>query len=247
MGKRYKNPPLIEASCEFQFELDAPWDKGIEDFLYEQAHAAFPEWHQVVQMNTNITTTPETTEPQSETSPLIQFLRDDEKAIIQAGPHTLAVSHLKPYPSWSEFLALIDRAFKTYSETVNPSRIDSIKLNYINRIEIIGEDIRLGDYFEFSPFVGKRMPQSFGAFIVGIQIPFENERDILRLQSRNITVEQPHLAVIVLELSYVLMKPEEVALDDIIEWLDSAHSRIEETFEACITDQLRHIFEEVTE
>jgi uncharacterized protein (TIGR04255 family) len=43
------------------------------------------------------------------------------------------------------------------------------------------------------------------------------------------------------------MKPGEGALDDIIEWLDIAHSRIEETFEACITDQLRHIFEEVTE
>lgn len=241
------NPPLIEAICEFQFELDAPWNRDIEGSLYEKVHAAFPEWHQIAQMNTNITTTSEITEPQSEDSHLIQFLRDDEKAIIQTGPHFLAVSHLKPYPSWSEFLALIDSTFKTYREAVNPTQTDSIKLNYINRIEIIGEDIRLGDYFEFSPFIGKRMPQSFGAFIVGIQVPYENERDILRLQSRNISIEQPNLAVIMLELSYVLMKPGEGALDDITGWLNMAHSRIEETFEACITDQLRHIFEEVTE
>jgi uncharacterized protein (TIGR04255 family) len=247
MKKRYKNSPLIEATCEFQFEQDAPWNPNIEGLISEKLHATFPKWHQVAQINTFISATPEITEPLSEASHLIQFLRNDEQAIIQIGPHTLAVSHLKPYPSWSEFLALIDGTLKTYREVANPKRLDSIRLHYINRIEIIGEDIRLGDYFEFSPFVGKRMPQSFGAFIVGIQVPYENERDILRLQSRNISIEQPNLAVIILELSYVLMKPGEVALDDINGWLNMAHSRIEESFEACITDQLRNIFEEVTE
>ena len=49
----------------------------------------------------------------------------------------------------------------------------------------------------------------------------------------------------ILNLKYYLARPGDIAWNDLSEWLEVAHDRIEEAFEACITDQLRQQFEEV--
>jgi len=59
--------------------------------------------------------------------------------------------------------------------------------------------------------------------------------------------ETPATIAVILDLDYFLVKPGEVALDNVFEWVDVAHDRVEKAFEACITDQLRQRFEEVTE
>jgi uncharacterized protein (TIGR04255 family) len=38
--------------------------------------------------------------------------------------------------------------------------------------------------------------------------------------------------------------PERIYFNDVSEWLDKAHERVENAFEACITDKLRKKFEE---
>jgi len=177
----------------------------------------------------------------------MQFLREDEKALIQVGPDLVAINHLKPYPTWQEFLPLIQRGFDAYCKAAAPKGVRRIGLRYINRIEIPGQSIELEDYFEFRPFVGSQLPQDFGPFIVGIQVPYEDSRDTLRLQLANASVETPNTVAVMLDLDYFLARPGEVPLDDVFEWVDVAHNRVEEAFEACITDRLRQMFEEVRE
>lgn len=55
------------------------------------------------------------------------------------------------------------------------------------------------------------------------------------------------MLAVMLDLDYFLAKPGQVALDDLLEWVEAAHSRVEKVFEACITDRLRQMFEEVPE
>ncbi len=176
----------------------------------------------------------------------MQFLREDEKALIQVDRDLLAVNHLKPYPTWQEFLPLIQQGFDAYCQIANPKGILRIGLRYINRIEVPGQRIELEDYLEFRPFVGSKLPQDFGSFIVGIQVPYERSRDILRLQLTNAATQTPSLVAAVLDLDYFLAQPNQVGIDNVFEWVELAHTHVEEAFEACITDRLRQMFEEVT-
>jgi len=245
MGRRYKNPPIVEALCEFRFEPSLPWDLAIPGLVYERVRDNFPKRRQVRALETSISAGHDGVEQQVRTTDRMQFLREDEKALIQVGPDLLAVNHLRPYPTWQEFLPLIQRGLDAYCKTAAPKGIRRIGLRYINRIEIPGQGIELEDYFEFRPFVGPQLPQDLGTFIVGIQVPYEDLRDTLRLQLANVSIETLDTVALMLDLDYFLARPGEVPLDNVFEWVNVAHSRIEEAFEACVTDRLRQMFEEV--
>ncbi|HID61454.1 MAG TPA: TIGR04255 family protein [Anaerolineae bacterium] len=247
MGRKYKNPPIVEALCEFQFESNSPWDLVMPGLIYEKVQDTFPRRRQAKQLTVDISASPEGIEQQVRTTDRMQFLREDEKVLIQVGPHFMAVNHLKPYPSWQEFLPLIKRGLRAYCDVASPRSIHRVGLRYINRIEVADQRIELEDYFEFRPFVGPNLPQDFGPFIVGIQVPYEGSRDILKLELTNASSEMPDTVAMILDFDYFLVKPGEVALNNVFEWLDIAHNRIEEAFEACITERLRQMFEEVTE
>jgi uncharacterized protein (TIGR04255 family) len=247
MGKKYKNPPIVEALCEFRFDPSSPWDLAIPGLLYEKVRDEFGKRRLVKAIETSFSGGPTGIEQQVRSSDRMQFLRDDEKALIQVGPNLLSTNHLKPYPTWQEFFPIIRQAFDAYFQVASPKGLQRVGLRYINRIEIPGKSIELEDYFEFRPFIGPRLPQRFGPFITGIQIPYEDSRDHLRLEIANATVEKPDEVGVMLDLDFFLAQPDGLSMNNVFDWIEVAHSRVEEAFEACITDRLREIFEEVRE
>jgi uncharacterized protein (TIGR04255 family) len=247
MGKRYRNPPVIEALCEFRFEPSAPWDLAIPGLVYEKIREGFPKRRQAKVFEVSLAAGPTGVEQRVLPTDRMQFLREDEKALIQVDRDLLAVNHLRPYPTWQEFLPLIRQGFDAYRQVASPKGVRRIGVRYINRIEIPGQRLELEDYFEFRPFVGLNLPQEFGPFIVGIQASFENSRDSLRLQMASAAIEAPDTVAFMLDLDYHLSQPGQVLLDNVFEWMEVAHRHVEEVFEACITSRLREMFEEVTE
>ncbi len=248
-SKKYKKPPIVEAVCEFQFEEDSSWDLVLPGLVYEKIRNTFPIRRQITRVTVGISGSPEQTDPQFEKVPFMQFLRKDEKALIQVGAHLLSVNILKPYPSWQKFLPLIKRGVDVYRDVVSPKGINRIGLRYINHIEIPGQNINLEDYLEIRPFVGLNLPQDFGPFVIGIQFPYENARDILNLQLSSLpkSTNSEDAASVILSLDYFLARPKEVAFDEVFRWVEVAHMRIEDVFEACLTDKLRQLFKEVVE
>jgi uncharacterized protein (TIGR04255 family) len=162
VSKLYKKSPIVEAVCEIQFGEESPWDPTIPGRIYERVRNTFPTLRQAERVTVNLALNPEEFGPQFGTVSLMQFLRKDEKALIQVGVNLLSVSVLKPYPSWPKFLALIKRGFNAYSDVAPPKTIRRIGLRYINQIEVPGHDIRLEDYFEFCPHIGGRTPLTGG-------------------------------------------------------------------------------------
>jgi len=124
MGRRYTKPPIIEALCELRFEPSLPWDLAIPGLLYEKVKDDFPKRRQVRAFETSVSAGPEGVEQQVRTADRMQFLREDERALIQVGPDLLAVNHLEPYPTWQEFLPLIHRGFDAYCRAADPSNFD---------------------------------------------------------------------------------------------------------------------------
>jgi uncharacterized protein (TIGR04255 family) len=247
MGKRYRNPPVIEAVCEFRFEPSVPWDLAIPGLVYEKIREGFPKRRQTKVFEVSLAGAPTGVEQRVQSIDRMQFFREDEKALIQVDRDLLAVNHLKPYPTWQDFLPLIRQGFDAYRQVANPKGVLNIGLRYINRIEIPGQRAKLEDYFEFRPFVGPNLPQEFGAFIVGIQASFENSRDNLRLQIASAAIEAPDSVALMLDLDYHLSQPGQVLLDNVFEWMEIAHGHVEETFEACITERLGEMFGQVIE
>ena len=248
-GKKYKKSPIVEAVCEFQFEENPSWDLAIPGLVYEKVRNTFPLRRQAARVTLGISTSPEEIGPHFGTTQLMQFLRKDEKALIQVGSNLISINVLKSYPSWQRFLPLIKKGVNAYREVVDPKGIQRIGLRYINHIDIPGQNIHLEDYLEFRPFVGSKLPQDFGTFVVGIQVPYEESRDVLNLQLASLprASTSSDNAAVVLSLDYVLLKPGEVPLDEVFNWIETAHGHIEDVFEASISEKLRELFKEVTE
>jgi uncharacterized protein (TIGR04255 family) len=249
VSKKYKKSPIVEAVCEFQFEEDSHWDSTIPGRVYEKVRSTFPILRQTERVTVSISATPEEFGPKFGTLSLMQFLRKDEKALIQIGTHLLSVNVFKPYPSWQKFLPLIKRGFNTYHDVAAPKGIRRIGLRYINHVEVPNHDIKLDDYFEFRPYVGQGLPQDYGTFALGIQMPYENSRDVLNLQLASLPnqISSSENAAVLLSLDYQILKSGEISLEDAFQWVEVAHRHIEDAFEACITQKLRHLFKEVKE
>ncbi|MBV9020755.1 MAG: TIGR04255 family protein [Ktedonobacteraceae bacterium] len=244
MGRRYESPPVIEALCEFKFDPDSFWDLTIPGLMYEKIQETFPRRNQVAQINAAITGNAEGIIQQFGAIPLMQFLREDGTSLVQVGQNLLTINQLKPYSSWQEFLPLIEKSLQAYKEVVHPKTVSHVALRYINRIEF-EHNIELEDYLNFRPFLGKELPQEFSVFVVGVLLPRENTRDSINLQLTTINTDAPNTISLILDINYILTKPKEVELDNLLKWVDTAHKNVEEIFEACITDKLRQIFKEI--
>jgi uncharacterized protein (TIGR04255 family) len=239
MGKKYGKPPIVEALCEFHFEPDAVWDLVMPGLAYEELRSHFPKrepWRVLDVEGRDIGF------PYSDA---IRFLREDEKAAILVGASVLSVSHLKPYPTWEEFLPMIKQGFDAYRKVVGPKSLRSVDLRYINEMEVWGGFENLQSYFNLRPFVGMSLPRETDTFIAGIQIPYAESRDILKVEIRGSGSEENGPIRATLDLDYVLLEPEKIELESIFDWVEVAHGNVEEAFEACLTESLKQTFEEM--
>ena len=244
MSRKYKNSPIVEALCEFQFIPSQPWDMTIPGLLYEKIHNEFPEKQQKMGFGLGVRPQDAGIEQKVELTQRMQFLRPDKSALVQVSPDLLTVNHLKPYSTWETFKPLILNNWEIYREIANPKGFKRIGLRYINKIEFDEGPIELSDYLAYYPFIPPKLPQTHEAFNVRIEIPYEEGRDRLLLRLASAIPEKPEAFSLVLDLDYIMAIPERVSLEQSAEWIEKAHTEVENAFEACITDNSRNIFGE---
>lgn len=245
MGKKYTDPPLIEALCEIQFSADTEWNLISPGLIYEQVRAHFPQTRPGRAIALNLSQSGQGFGQEFQVVDRVQFVRADEQALLQVGPQLLVVNHLKPYPSWEAFRPLIASALESYTRIIQPTGIHRIGLRYINRIAFPQPRIRLEDFFAIYPWLGPGFPDEHGTFIVGLQFPFAEARDALSLRLHTAAHEPDEGLAFTLDIDYFLARPGEVAVDAVMDWVEAAHTQVEQTFEASITDNLRARFGEV--
>lgn len=244
MSKRYKNPPIIEAICEFQFDPSSSWDLTVPGLLYNELRQNFPVRRERRILTQNVSETPEGPRQNITWMERMQFYNKEETALVQISPHLISINHLKPYPSWTAFLPLIERGLDAYRKIASPSQLRRVGLRYINRIELPGSRAELEDYFEFLPHLGKNLPKDYVECIVGIVIPFKDPGGLLKLQLTRATLT-PDMLPMVLDLDHFAIESDGMALDNAMGWVNRAHKNIEDTFEACITDRTRELFDRI--
>ncbi|MCR4433926.1 MAG: TIGR04255 family protein [Caldiserica bacterium] len=245
MSRKYKKPPVVEALCEFQFIPNQQWDLTVPGLIYRKVKDEFPNKQQQIGVSVQFKPTEKGLEHTVESAPpRIQFFRKDKTALIQVAQDLLVVNQLKPYPTWNAFKPVILKCFNIYKEIANPKAFKRIGLRYINIIEFDNKRIKLEDYFRYYPYVPNDLPPVQDSFIVRTEFPYEEGKERVILSLATVIPSKPNVLSILLDIDYVMATPELVPLDKVSEWLEKAHERVENVFEACITDKAREIFGE---
>ena len=250
MSKKYNNPPIVEALCEFQFITDQQWDLTIPGLIYAEIKEKFPQKQQQVGIGIQFKPTDNGgVENRVENAPpRMRFFNQDKTMLVQVGPDLLVVNQLKPYKSWNSFKPIILENLNIYRKEAGPRGFKRIGLRYINKINIKSTLVTLKNiknYLKFHPSVPMDIPQDHLNFILRTEIPCNNGRDLIVLIIGSATPEETGISSIILDLNYVLSQSDSIPIDNVESWLEEAHSSIENFFEACITDKSRKIFEEV--
>ncbi len=243
--RRYKQPPITEAVCEFRFDPSSPWDLTIPGLVYDQLRESFPNKRQASVLESETASFGAQAQVKVQASGRSQFLSADEKTIVSVGTNVLAVSRLEPYRGWQEFLPTIQHALDAYRKVSDPKGINRVGLRYVNQIHFSQPKVDLETFFNFYPFVGKKLPADFVRFVVGIETPASNGRDLLRLTMMTVPPAGETKFSVLLDLDYFLAQPASINLDEVQQWLDMAHGAVGATFEGCIRDSLRAQFGEI--
>jgi uncharacterized protein (TIGR04255 family) len=137
MAQALKNPPLIEAVCEFRLAPGSEWDWTIPGRLYDRIRREFPERSELHRIGVAVRHPPNVPSAPAliEAGPdRVQLKRPDGSAMVQVGPRMLAINHLRPYDRWEVFRDLVLQITKAYGEVATIHPLARIGLRYINQI-----------------------------------------------------------------------------------------------------------------
>ncbi len=242
---KYKNPPIVEAICEFRFSKETKWDPTIPGSVYERIKDHFPVKESKIEQQLSLKADASGLSQNFVSTPRAVMLSQDRTSLVQVGQSLLSINHLKPYAGWENFRPKIKLAYDTIRKVTDIEGIDRMALVYVDRIEIPGEDIEMEDYFNFYPYLGPELPQSHVNYMVACAFPYNDERDLCKIQlTAAMPTKKDHLASL-LTTEYFLAKKKTVSPDNALEWMEQAHTTVRELFKGSITEKLENLFKRI--
>lgn len=238
----YKNPPLVEALCEFRFNQSSPWDVTIFGNYYNRIQEEFPEKRQLQEVEMSLQDDERGITGGVKGGGIrMQFMRSDHSAMVQLAPHRLIINKLAPYESWAVFKTLVQARLSDYQHIVEQALCQRVSLRYINRFDFPRDGFTVGTYYGQSDIFPPRLYQAGDPFFLRLEIPEIGETRLL-ITMGTIEPEKPARVSVLLDIDYVMTEIPTLNEADLLAHLDQAHDQIEAVFESCLTDTLRSQF-----
>ncbi len=242
MGMIYRNPPLVEALCEFNFDESIPWDVTVVGHFYDRVRDEFPEKRQMPQVAMSLQRHEGGVRGEFRDSGVrVQFLRPDRMAMVQLASHLLVVNQLPPYRSWQSFKTFIANQLSNYLEVAPQQVVRQVGLRYINRFEFGAEGFLVARHLGLSDLLPTRLREAAAPFFLRVELP-QGSRERLVLTLGTIETERSDRVAVLLDLDHEFGAPEGLDVATLQEMLERAHQRIEDAFESFLTDDLRFEF-----
>lgn len=243
VGKlRYRNSPLVEALCEFEFSPTEEQKPSLIAELGGSLAGEYPRRQSLKTFEAQVKVNPQGVEQGLIHGEREQFLSEDGTSLVQIAPNVLTINELAPYAGWALFKPRIQNALGFYSAIVGSPSLLRISLRYINRIELHGPIIDPDEWFSFcfrEPVMGD-IPKT-ASFLVGLNYQFPpSER--LRIELASIYASSDTIGT-KLDIEYVLAGENVHHFADIGTWLEKAHDIIESAWLGSITQTLHMKFE----
>jgi uncharacterized protein (TIGR04255 family) len=134
MGEKLKSQPLIEALCEFQFNLAGSNELTPPGLFYAQVKEEFPLQTSVNEYSFQVGLGDLEGIPQFMNPQRLQLKRTDGSAMLQLSRGRLIVNRLQPYISWEDLRGLIVNAFISYISLCGEYTLQRVGLRYINHL-----------------------------------------------------------------------------------------------------------------
>ncbi len=144
LRRRYSNPPIIEALCEFHFKPGLDWNLTMPGKLHTELgddYTGKPRHQKSVELGVQFHEGSPRNVQLGEGPNRVQLVTENEKRIVGIGPNVLSVHMLRPYQDtrlhaeksgWDEFQLRIVKALETYWKVAKPEGVKRIGVRYIN-------------------------------------------------------------------------------------------------------------------
>jgi uncharacterized protein (TIGR04255 family) len=237
--RQYDHPPLIEAVCEYRFNSDA-WDWTLPGLIFQEVGQEFCKKREVAAaLRFGHPAGPRIDAGLAK----MQFLREDESALLQLSPNTLAINHVAVYPGWEKVKAELLEQLDIYREIANPASLKRIGLRYINRIVVDLDHIDVTRHFVTFPGYPKLSEEALlDSLNVQASLRFSSPPVQLNFTLTDRAVSQAgsvsDAKTYIFDLDAFAADGEVPELDDVASWLESAHKRLEDFFDASFSDEV---------
>jgi uncharacterized protein (TIGR04255 family) len=252
---KYKNAPIEEAICEFQFvpnQGNPEWDLTLPGKL--QAHDALKEYSAPSRQQNLQTLAAGNIKGQPEVSIQNMLFRvllptKDGRAILSTGHNTLGVSVLRPYEGWDKFRPRILSALDVYSGIAEQKVVSRIGLRYINRIITPAAGASSASRFlthvqttiEATSEAQAKVQGNLTA--INTRHEFETPENVkLFITHATIAPATPKTSEYILDIEVVWDRQPLDGIDQITPLIDKLHDIEGGVFETLITDEARKLF-----
>lgn len=226
---RYEKPPLIEAVCEFRFVKIGVQAVLIPGRYYERVRTEYPE----IEVKRGFGLQAGGPEVEMVTEERTVFRNPIANRLVQIGHGMLAINQLRPYIDYATFRHEVEARLNDYKAVAQPKGLAKLGLRYINRLPV-SDDQNLSAVLD----VGFKIPAAVSTnpdpYLLRLEFPYHKARERLILIVAK-AAEHREKSSVMLDLDYVLTKPEEIQETDPVKWMDTAHDTIESVFHACVT------------
>ena len=250
--RRYRNPPIEEALCEFRFTPGAGWDLTIPGKLQAalgEEYSGKPREQKAVRVGLHVQEGKPANLEYGEGLAKIQLAAKGGTRLVGVGPDTLSVHMLRPYQNtsnyrkggWEEFEPRIEAALKAYETVVEPSRIDRIGVRYINKIVIPFENVRVEEYLKCAHLELEGLPEHYANFVSRTEYVYDDKTRLLL--SCGLLGASPGSVEYLLDLDVVRQSASPIEWDESLDIARNLHDRAGSAFEAAVTDKTRELFD----
>lgn len=250
--RRYKNPPIEEAICEFHFIPGQEWNFTIPGKLHTELsneYAGRPQEQKVVQVGLETQDDKPPNLRYGEGLAKVQLVTEDGNRMIGVGPDVLSIHILRPYQStigsqsggWAEFYPRIQAAVEAYWKVSEPRAVSRIGIRYINKIVIPQKAVKVEDYLKCAMPNVSGLPDHINSFMSRAEYNYQDNVQLIILQG---SIETPPNSVgFLLDLDVIWQGADPVTQDDALIKVIELRERERRVFETVITDKTRELFD----
>ena len=250
--RRYRNPPINEALCEFRFVPGPDWDPTIPGKLQAvlgEEYCGKPREQKARQVRLHVEEGKPANLQYGEGVAKVQLLTKDGTRLVAVGPDVLSIHMLRPYqnPSspdeggWEEFAPRIASALEAYRRVVEPNGIGRVGVRYINKIAIPGPNVRVEEYLECAHLEMSGLPRRYRNFLSRVEYLYDDEARLVL--AYGLLGASADAVQCLLDLDVIWQSDTPVQSEKPLEIANDLHERAGSAFEAVVTDKARELFD----
>ena len=178
------------------------------------------------------------------------FKSEDALSVIQFSPGNMALSRLRPYPTWDEFRKQILGCAEKLDGILSKDKGSvsyGIELRYINAILTDWKGLSIAKYLNVSPKTPGPLTENITGYFLHLEYARNSETGVLVVETGSTPTNDASKVNLMLDLRVVAPLGKQLSLSETGVWIDKAHEEIENAFEQCVTDESRALFDVVHE